>query len=384
MKKVLFVLFFIMLFLNTISGVKAKVISCIIEGKDEIKNYWWTVNKFKLEIDTSEKTIRGKWYDNSTEEINAIGDLGIDREYDAGYFIDYFEEKCPKRVKVCKFTKEGVFGFNGMTNWYAVVFQDFLVPKIDKEWLFVYRDRGDMWLEMFKSESACIDAHDNQDCEHNYLRYAGPLGPPVWFKINKDDGGCITFEYSNESDEEVSSIQFKCDFYYDKVKEMKPIVEQYNQCKNGLCNISSIVSDYNKKRDELKTYCKSYISIMSVSDSCMDICLNLSNNLKKDGVLIEDNKVKTKCSMSEDIVSMIYNVFKWMRYIAPVLVIILSILDFIKALAAQNDDDMKKAQGKFVKRLIVASLLFLIPLIINFTLKTFGFYHSGCDITDLF
>ena len=44
---------------------------------------------------------------------------------------------------------------------------------------------------------------------------------------------------------------------------------------------------------------------------------------------------------------------------------------------------MKKAQGKFIKRLIVAALLFLLPLIINFVLQTFGFYNSGCDITDL-
>ena len=48
------------------------------------------------------------------------------------------------------------------------------------------------------------------------------------------------------------------------------------------------------------------------------------------------------------------------------------------------DDDMKKAQGKFVKRLMVAALLFLLPLIINFMLKTFGLYSSECDISDLF
>ena len=67
-----------------------------------------------------------------------------------------------------------------------------------------------------------------------------------------------------------------------------------------------------------------------------------------------------------------------------VLVTILSMLDFIKAIASQSDDEMKKAQGKFVKRLIVAALLFLLPFIINFVLKTFGFYNSKCDITDLF
>ena len=124
---------------------------------------------------------------------------------------------------------------------------------------------------------------------------------------------------------------------------------------------------------------------MNKGDSCMDICLDLNSSLSNDAILIGDNKkVNNKCSISDDIVSMIYNVLKWAKYIVPVLVIILSILDFIKAIAAQNDDEMKKAQGKFVKRLIVAALLFLLPLIINFALKTFGFYNAGCDITDLF
>ena len=45
---------------------------------------------------------------------------------------------------------------------------------------------------------------------------------------------------------------------------------------------------------------------------------------------------------------------------------------------------MKKAQGKFVKRLIVAALLFLLPFIINFMLKTFGMYNSKCDVNNLF
>ena len=81
---------------------------------------------------------------------------------------------------------------------------------------------------------------------------------------------------------------------------------------------------------------------------------------------------------------MVYNVLKWAKYIAPALVIILSMLDFIKAIASQSDDEMKKAQGKFVKRLIVAALLFLLPFIINFMLKTFGIYNSKRDVNNLF
>ena len=114
----------------------------------------------------------------------------------------------------------------------------------------------------------------------------------------------------------------------------------------------------------------------------MTNCLSLESDLET--YLLNKSIGEDKCALTVSIITFISNILKWAKYIAPILVIILSILDFIKAIAAQNDDDMKKAQGKFVKRLIVAALLFLLPLIINFMLKTFGLYNSACDISNLF
>ena len=55
-----------------------------------------------------------------------------------------------------------------------------------------------------------------------------------------------------------------------------------------------------------------------------------------------------------------------------ILLIVLSIMDFIKAVASDSEDEMKKVSAKFVKRLIVAALIFLIPLILEFLLGIFG------------
>ena len=120
--------------------------------------------------------------------------------------------------------------------------------------------------------------------------------------------------------------------------------------------------------------------------NCIDACINLSKDLSALEIqkgLQNPYDDKSKCNVGTAIVSMVYNVLKWLKYIAPALVIIFTMLDFIKAIASQNDDDMKKAQGKFVKRLIVAALLFLLPLIINFLLQTFGLFDSSCDVTNL-
>ena len=147
------------------------------------------------------------------------------------------------------------------------------------------------------------------------------------------------------------------------------------------------LNSYNKHKSEFSKYCESIVDTLNYEKGgCVDGCLKLIDDLYKlelDAGLQSAYK-NQECNIGEQVLSMVYNVLKWAKYIAPVLVIILSILDFIKALAAQSDDEMKKAQGKFVKRLIVAALLFLLPLIINFALKTFGMYNSSCDITDLF
>ena len=71
---------------------------------------------------------------------------------------------------------------------------------------------------------------------------------------------------------------------------------------------------------------------------------------------------------------------RWIKYLLPVVVIILGILDFIKAIGADKEDEMKKAQGSFVRRLIAAALVFLIPLILEFVLDKMGFGYDTCGL----
>ena len=168
-------------------------------------------------------------------------------------------------------------------------------------------------------------------------------------------------------------------------------VGNYKGCdEDQHCKTTSL-KDMNNIEEQLKTYCTSVLrnyDYNEFQESCINDCLTLKhdlNELRKGTDLYESyGDVSDSCSIGSSIISMVYNVLKWAKYILPAIIIILTMLDFIKAIAAQNDDDMKKAQGKFVKRLIVAALFFLLPLIINFVLQTFGFYDQNCDITALF
>ena len=72
----------------------------------------------------------------------------------------------------------------------------------------------------------------------------------------------------------------------------------------------------------------------------------------------------------------IFNVFK---YLAPALVIVLSIVEFIKAAASDDKDALMKAGKKTGIRIVLAISLFFIPGLINFLFDKLGWYGT-CGI----
>lgn len=69
---------------------------------------------------------------------------------------------------------------------------------------------------------------------------------------------------------------------------------------------------------------------------------------------------------------LVVTVLNYFRIIGPLLVIVLSGLDYVKAIINSDDDALKKTHSRLVKRLILAALLFLIPTIVELLLKIFN------------
>lgn len=70
-----------------------------------------------------------------------------------------------------------------------------------------------------------------------------------------------------------------------------------------------------------------------------------------------------------ELTSMIVNLIK---IAVPVLLVILGMIDFVKATIAQKEDEIKKAQGLFFKRLISGVLVFLVLAIVEFIFSVVG------------
>ena len=60
---------------------------------------------------------------------------------------------------------------------------------------------------------------------------------------------------------------------------------------------------------------------------------------------------------------------RFIQVIVPILLIVWGMLDLGKAVMAQKDDEIKNAQKLFIKKLIIAILVFLVPTFIGIALN---------------
>ena len=136
---------------------------------------------------------------------------------------------------------------------------------------------------------------------------------------------------------------------------------------------------FNTGINNIKRFCSLVTQYANVGVSyCLPACLSLLSE-----PIFAEYRLNYECGFSDRLLLYAGNIIKWVKYIVPIIVIIMGILDFIKAMNADKDDEMKKAQKRFIKRIIAAALIFITPIIIEFILTKMGFAANGCGIIDL-
>lgn len=82
--------------------------------------------------------------------------------------------------------------------------------------------------------------------------------------------------------------------------------------------------------------------------------------------------------LGQGVAEVLEYVYAIMRIATPILVIGLTTMDFVKAVAAVKDDDMRKAQSTAIKRIIIGVVIMFIPTIVNLILWLIGRTNSTC------
>ena len=271
-----------------------------------------------------------------------------------------------------------------------------------KEEIKLYKKNVCPMLFMAKEHQRIASGHNNYTDVYNYYIYT-----EVYIKnnggekcLNNVNAICLSnffgvFNYKyyyvsklTDSETNKNKMQEQACASYDLIDaKLEETLDKYKNCTDEDC--ISLKTIINQKMIELKEICNSILSNKDyyiehegdnkkIKDLCIEKCLNKFPERIKE-VEVYDNSNDT-CGFSERLISFIGNILKWIKYILPVIVMVLGILDFIKALSSEKDDEMKKNQGRFMKRLIAAALVFLIPLIIEFVLNKMGFDYNECGL----
>ncbi len=201
---------------------------------------------------------------------------------------------------------------------------------------------------------------------------------------SKEDSNFETYKCEND-DKSICDPNTESTYCptYDVLKDnIKDFYKTYKDNKNSNKAIASnALSNANRKIEQLKNLCNSIYKTSNYNSSCSNKCLSLSNDiltLKKDANLAGNSEgVSSKCGFSGNLIAWVLKILRWIRYGVPTLVIILGGIDFTKAIASDNDDELKKSGGRFVKRLIAATLIFLVPFLLEFILSVFGYDANG-------
>lgn len=85
-----------------------------------------------------------------------------------------------------------------------------------------------------------------------------------------------------------------------------------------------------------------------------------------------NNKETFNCESISETSRLVKSIYNTIKYLIPVLIIGLSIVDFIKVVASGDDKEYKNAWNKLIKRIIVGIVILLLPVILSMIIKMSG------------
>lgn len=311
-----------------------------------LQNKIWVSNQFTI------STVNGR-----IEYSNTLDEFELKQDSKGNYFYNEYDDGLV----------EGLFEYTAKSYSYNLASLNLYYQDIDSSCPDIIVD--------------CVVSEDDFDFNgfewgHYYTwehyMYLDSFGPKAL-----DDGDSTTKWW------EASVTKVKCEYYAEEnVKDTTVLGAECFTYDKKLQSIQEAATTYGCESDEfadlaqeLTNTCDTYNSkqnyaVEGFALACSVKCGNLQTDINKicEGLVFDpENAVDYTCgSLGTKMVSWLFRILKIIRYIVPVLVILLGIIDFMKAIASGNDDEMKKAGAKFVKRLIAATLIFLVPFLLEF------------------
>lgn len=95
---------------------------------------------------------------------------------------------------------------------------------------------------------------------------------------------------------------------------------------------------------------------------------------KSNGIYVTCGPIK---SLPKKILQLSNTIVNIMQVAVPVILVLFGMIDLVKAVSSQKDDDIRKAQGVLIKRLILGVLVYFIVVIVKLLLSAIGGNTDG-------
>lgn len=276
------------------------------------------------------------------------------------------------------------------------------------------KDRAVQLLEKTGVEGTKKDG-TNKWCEENYAKFKTisdsyysqfkPLNDEYYKMSNQTE---YTIGNAKRGRELLASTKALNESTRNSISDLK-LNEYGSNTKVSYCD-GNFESDYNTLIQNMESAYKEYSRYQRVLSNKLNSAKNGGkiteaeyqkekeeiDNLKKetDKALEEWEKYRSNINIGEEIeetdckgllgdelLDDISLVLTWIRIAVPILVIILGTTDFAKAVLSDDQQELKKATGRFAKRCIIAVAIFFIPSIIMYLLSFIDkIYDVSCDI----
>lgn len=203
--------------------------------------------------------------------------------------------------------------------------------------------------------------------------------------IKQDSKGNITYYYAESKPTDDTSNDWKKDSNNKYKYEIKDEVSTpLEKCPTYMqYNYITGITFYNSANG--MTSPNQYINITFYKSTIGSTTLGGTTSTAEDaGKIISSSTVSMEtCEdiLGEDLISVIQDLVNIVKIGVPIILIVLGTLDFGKAILSSDENEMKKAQGAFIKRLIIAVAIFLIPTILGVVLDIANKVWGNIDTT---
>ena len=197
--------------------------------------------------------------------------------------------------------------------------------------------------------------------------------------VSDSDGNVCIRDFENKTcRKKVACSEFK-------TEEECPIKSDYGNCKwnneNNTCEKATkkfVCTDYlteaqcpkSPKTDEEGNRC------VWTSKGCQFNTVNEGNN----GEVFEIGDTDCSGIFKGEFGAFLKQIYSLIKFIVPIIILAFALIDFLKAIAASDPAEIKKAAIKLVKRMVIGVAIFILPTLLELLLAAAGVEFGTCDI----